>query len=136
MFPADGARAARSTISRTVFSGTAVGKNARHEYRVAMASRTSIGLAPQVRPIVAAAAGKAKPSQAISRPIVQSNPLAGSLARKNARKFFDRSAAEISGHHNHRPLGYITRKWRGRAEAEYLVPDHDLPDVNDERERK
>src|SRR5262245_16634310 len=42
MLPADGARAARSTMSRTIFSGTGVGKKARQEYREATASRTSI----------------------------------------------------------------------------------------------
>src|SRR5262245_56600124 len=42
MLPAEGARAARSMISRTIFSGTGVGKNARHEYREATASRTSM----------------------------------------------------------------------------------------------
>ena len=31
ILPADGARAARSTISRTIFSGTGVGRNARQE---------------------------------------------------------------------------------------------------------
>src|SRR5580658_10125137 len=40
--PPDGARAARSTISRTVASGTALGKKARQENRLATASRTSM----------------------------------------------------------------------------------------------
>ena len=40
ILPAEGARAARSTISRTVFSGTGVGRNERQEYRLAIASRT------------------------------------------------------------------------------------------------
>jgi hypothetical protein len=42
MLPADGARAARSTISRTIFAGTGTGKKARQEYRVATASKTSM----------------------------------------------------------------------------------------------
>src|SRR5580658_10293143 len=45
--PPDGARAARSTISRTVASGTALGKKARQEYRLATASRTSIVKPPR-----------------------------------------------------------------------------------------
>src|SRR5437660_1379655 len=44
MFPPEGARAARSRISRTVPLGIGVGRNARQEYRVAIASRTSMEL--------------------------------------------------------------------------------------------
>src|SRR5512143_3668968 len=50
--PPDGARPARSRMSRMVFSGTGFGRNARQEYREATASRTSIlemlhGVRPQ-----------------------------------------------------------------------------------------
>jgi hypothetical protein len=38
MLPAEGARAARSTMSRTTFSETGFGRNARQEYRVETAS--------------------------------------------------------------------------------------------------
>src|ERR1039458_9432727 len=41
--PPDGAHAAAARISRTVVSGIGVGRKARHEYREATASRTSMG---------------------------------------------------------------------------------------------
>src|SRR5690348_4431414 len=93
MLPAEGARDARSTISRTVFSETGCGKNARHEYRVATASRTSI-CCP------------------LTSNFTRSNPKAKLprhrlFARKDSCDFFYRSTAEISGEDNHSPLRHV-----------------------------
>src|SRR5215467_759239 len=97
MLPADGARAARSTISRTIFSGTGFGKNARQEYREATASITSISA---LRRIYDGAWPGQPPMPSRSRTL---------FAREYPRDFLDRPATEICGQHDQGPLRDIAR---------------------------
>src|SRR5579872_2960071 len=95
--PADGARDARSMMSRTVLSATGVGRKARQEKRVATASNTSIN-SSAIFPFVPAQAGAGMNGVAESarkRAIV---PSAGALfLANNLRHFLDAPSAEIGG---------------------------------------
>src|SRR5262245_831004 len=60
----------------------------------------------------------------------------GLLLHENPDNLFETTSAEIGGKHYCRPLGHVAGERIGGAEPQNLVPDYDLPHVDNESDSK